>query len=108
VSKGILRVFSIVLLLSVFFMFSGVSSTFFYANSQIANKSCCNNCEKESNKKDNCSTPDCPAFLCLSIDFVKIFSPQIFFNEKTLPKKIESQNIKFLEKSIFHPPAFLS
>jgi hypothetical protein len=104
-----LRVVSCLLLIAVIFMFTGLSTHIYAAPVEKAEKSCCDECSKtEGQDPDHCSTPDCPMFLCLSINTVSPFMPLNFWGSLYIPQFVEELRHKSFVRSIFHPPIFKS
>lgn len=105
------RFITIILLLAVVSMFTGLESAFSAAPVEKAAKSCCDGCghdeaqERPATQTVPPSAPHCPAFMCLSFDVVKPIALQLILSETILffvfiPKIIPDSFIK----SIFRPP----
>ena len=93
-------------LIAVFLMFTGVASYATVTAHETDVKSCCDNCHKkdESSKPVPCSTPDCPAFLCLTMDIVAPFTPSLQVESVFIVQPIMEFPLSISTKPIFHPP----
>ncbi|MCL4476210.1 MAG: hypothetical protein M1508_08290 [Nitrospirae bacterium] len=102
---SLLRGSSWALLIAAVFMFTGLSATISAASFEKVEKSCCDECSKDEGQgPDHCSTPDCPMFLCLSINTVPPFMPLNFLGSVYIPQFVEELHLKSFVKSVFHPP----
>ncbi|MCL4490369.1 MAG: hypothetical protein M1510_00470 [Nitrospirae bacterium] len=100
------KVLALVVLIAVVFMLTGLSTSASTAIIEKTEKSCCDGCSKTENQtSDHCSTPDCPVFLCLSMNIVTPFTPSVQTEGVYIPHFIEGVHLKSLVKPIFHPPA---
>ena len=96
---------SIIVLIAMTFLFTGLSATASAAFFEKSEKSCCDECTKtEGQNPDHCSTPDCPMFLCLSMNTVSPFTPSISLEGVYIFQSVEELHLKSSVKSIFHPP----
>ena len=103
------RLISIIVLISVVIMLSGLSEPAFASLVEKAEKPCCDECNKGANPNSvDCSTPECPMFLCLSINTVSPFMPLNFLGSVYIHQPVEELHLKLSVKSIFHPPLFKS
>ncbi len=99
------KVFTLVLLVAVSLMFTGLLTTAPAVDVEKAAKPCCDECNKnESQSTDHCSAPDCPMFLCLSVDVVSSFTPSELSGSIHIPHFAERLNLESPAKPIFHPP----
>jgi hypothetical protein len=100
-----MRIVSLIVLIVVLLMFTGLSS---YANvvpSENPVKSCCDECNKEAGKtSDHCSTPSCPMFLCLSVNAVSTFTLSELSGSIRISQFSEELSRESLPKPVFHPP----
>lgn len=106
---SLFKIVSIMVLISVISMFTGVAEPVSAAPLTKAEKTCCDGCDSDEGQESApCSTPVCPAFLCLSFDAVEIFVPQVTSLITTSNYSFVVQPIlKQFTKSIFHPPAIV-
>jgi hypothetical protein len=99
---------SIIVLITVTLLFTGLSATASAASFERSDKLCCDECNKDENQSPaNCSTPDCPHFLCLSIDMASPFTLSISTENVYIPKFEEELFLKLIPKPIFHPPTLV-
>ncbi len=105
------RIFSkasaIIVLIAVALVFTGLPTSVSAALGGKIVKSCCDRCNKsESQNKstDHCSTPECPMFLCLSMNTVTPFSLPIQRGSVFVPKTGKEFCLTTSAKLIFHPP----
>lgn len=105
--SSLFKVVSAILLIAVVSMFTGVAELVSAAPLTKAEKTCCDGCDSDQGQESApCSTPVCPAFLCLSFDAVEIFVPQITSLIITASySSIAQPVIKQFVKSILHPPS---
>ena len=108
---GMSRIFSkasaLVVLIAVALVFTGLPTSVSAALGGKIVKSCCDRCNKKENQHkgtDNCSTPDCPMFLCLSMLTVTPFALPIRAESVLVPKTGKEFRLTTPAKSIFHPP----
>ena len=96
---------SIIVLIAMTFLFTGLSATASAAFFEKSEKSCCEEYAKnEGQNTDHCSTPDCPMFLCLSVNTVSPFMPFTLLGSIYIHQLVEELHLKSFVKSIFHPP----
>ena len=99
------KAFYCILLLAVVLMFTGLSVNVSAATFENAEKSCCDECNTGTNPNSvDCSTPDCPHFLCLSIKTVSPFILSVSAKNVYIPKFAEELSLKSIPRPIFHPP----
>ena len=99
------RIVSVILLVVVMIMFTGLSTSISAIHLEKTDEPCCDECNKgESRNPDHCSAPDCPMFLCLSINTVPPFMPSISLEGVYVPQTFEESHLKSFVKSVFHPP----
>lgn len=99
------RLISIIVLISVVIMLSGLSEPAFASLVEKAEKPCCDECNKGANPNSvDCSTPDCPHFLCLSIKTVSPFILSVSAENVYIPKFAAELSLKSIPRPIFHPP----
>lgn len=101
-----MRIASLIVLLSLVVVFTGLSSYAAVASPEKTAKSCCDECNKKdkASKSDRCSTPDCPMFLCLSMNVVTPFTPSIQTESIFLTYHVKEFHLSISTKPIFHPP----
>jgi len=99
------RAVSFLVLIAVVLMFAGLSTSVSAAIIEKSEKSCCDGCSKNGGQNtDHCSTPDCPVFLCLSVNTVSPFAPVALLGSVYIHQLVEELHLKSPVKSIFHPP----
>lgn len=102
---SLFRIVSVIILIVVAVMFTGLSGSVSAAFLKKAEKSCCDECNRNNDKSPiHCSTPDCPLFLCFSIDKVPSFALLISVGSVYLPQFSEQLHLESPVKQIFHPP----
>lgn len=104
-----MRIVSLIVLIVVALMFTGLTSYAATAPIVKSEKSCCDECNKkdEGNKSDHCSTPTCPMFLCLSMNIVTPFTPSIQTESVFLTNHAKEFHLSISTKPIFHPPVIV-
>lgn len=96
---------TVMVLVSVVFLMTGAQSYVSAASLKNTETPCCDECGKsDARTSDHCSTPDCPMFLCLSINTVSPYTLSTSKDSVYIPQFTKESAIKFLAKSIFHPP----
>jgi hypothetical protein len=99
---------SIIVMIAMTFLFTGLSATASAAFFEKSEKSCCDECNKGVNPNSvDCSTPECPMFLCLSINTVPPFMPLNFLGSVYIHQPVEELRLELSVKSIFHPPTIV-
>ena len=102
------RIVSIMLLLAVMLMFTGLSTSVSAAIHESTEKSCCDECnEGEAETPDHCSTPNCPFFVCLSMSIDSPLILAVSFDGVYIPQANQKLVLKPFARSIFHPPESL-
>ncbi len=103
-----MRIVSLIVLITVCLVFTGLSSYATVTTPEKTAKSCCDECNKrgEASKSDHCSTPSCPMFLCLSMNIVTPFTPSIQTESVFVPQISSETYLITPAKAIFHPPVF--
>ena len=105
--RFLFRVVSIIILFAVVSIFTGLSDVS-AALLMNVEKPCCDECNKNgSQSADHYSAPDCPMFLCLSMDTVSPFKPSIPREGVFIPHSVKEFHLTSPVKSIFHPPAIV-
>lgn len=101
-----MRIVSLIILIAVCLVFTGLSSYATVTPSEKPAKACCDECNKRggSSKSDHCSTSTCPMFLCLSMNIVTPFSPLIQTASIFALQIISESYLIIHTKAIFHPP----
>jgi hypothetical protein len=101
------KIVSIIFLVVVVSIFTGlpesVSATLF----EKGEKSCCDECDKNEEQSpgtNHCSTPGCPLFVCLAINIDSPLILSVSFESIYTPLPNTEPILKLLPKSIFHPP----
>jgi hypothetical protein len=101
-----LKTVSLALLLVALFMFTGLSSLISAHTPETPAKSCCDACSKEKTRNTNtCSMPDCPLFLCLTVN---TSSPISILAPEPMRSSLSSVEVRLrlsAVKAVFHPPA---
>ncbi|WP_298271121.1 hypothetical protein [Geobacter sp.] len=105
------RIISLIVLLAVVSMFTGLETAVSAAPVTKIEKSCCDGCgqdEDQDNSPAPKSAPGCPAFLCLTVDNVEPVTLQVISSEiipvfAFIPEPIPDPFVK----SIFHPPSLV-
>jgi len=108
------RLIAIIVLVAMISMFAGLETAYSAAPVEKVAKSCCDGCghdedqERPVSQPGPKSTPDCPAFMCISFDVVKPIALQLILSESIpffayTPDPIPDPFIK----SIFHPPSIV-
>lgn len=93
---------ALIILIAAVLMFTGLPEYVFAAP---AEKPCCDDCNKGANPNSvDCSTPDCPHFLCLSIKTVSPFILSVSAEGVYIPRFAEELSLKSIPRPIFHPP----
>lgn len=88
------------------FLFTGFFTPVYVTDVKEVEKSCCDGCNKtEGQKAEHCSTQDCPAFLCLSINTISPFTLINFWTSISNTHSVEEFYLTSFMKSVFHPPA---
>lgn len=106
VKRKSLKLVSFLLLFSMFFLFTGFLTPVYVTDVKEVEKSCCDGCNKtEGQKAEHCSTQDCPAFLCLSINTISPFTLINFWTSISNTHYVEEFYLTSFIKSVFHPPA---
>ncbi len=99
------RVTSVIVLIAVVMMFTGLSAPVSAAPLEKPQKSCCDECNKgEGQSPDHCSTPDCPMFFCLSMNMVSPSTPSIQTESVFVTQPAREFHLSISTKPIFHPP----
>lgn len=100
------KVSALIVLLAVALAFTGLPSFVSAAHSEKVEKSCCDECDKtgEKSKADNCSTPTCPLFLCLSMNVAMPFTQSIQTAGVVVRQLSSEFYLSTPTKAIFHPP----
>lgn len=102
------KIFTLVLLVVVGLMFTGLLSTASAVDFEKAAKSCCDECNKnERQRTGQCSTPDCPMFFCLSVNVVSPFTLSELSGSINIPQFSEEFIRESQPKLIFHPPVIV-
>jgi len=102
---SIARICAFIILIAVILVFVGPTASVFASSQENTEKSCCDECNKSNGQgTDHCSTPDCPMFLCLSVNTVSPFMPLNLSGSVHLPQFAEKLDLKSSANSIFHPP----
>lgn len=106
-SKGLLRIVSIVVLITAVLMLTGqVASISAAAFEKVEKASCDGSDDHEQHETVPCSAPDCPMFLCLSFYTVEPSIPEADSTETVATDQFTSNLIlKPFVKLIFHPPS---
>ena len=108
------RIISLIVLLAVVSMFTGLETAVSAAPVVKTEKSCCDGCGHDGDQDSPASqsvpqsAPYCPAVMCLSFDVVEPITLQVVFSETIpffafIPESIPDPFIK----SIFHPPSLV-
>jgi hypothetical protein len=86
-------------------MFTGLSTSISAIHLEKTDEPCCDECNKgDEQNTGHCSTPDCPMFLCLSINTVPPFMPLTLLESIYIHQLVEELYLKSFVKSVFHPP----
>ncbi len=101
-----MRIAAWIVLIAVCLMSTGFQSSATVAPIEKPQKSCCDECNKkdEGAKSDHCSIPNCPMFLCLSMNIVAPFTPSIQTGRVFVSYTVREFHLSISPKSIFHPP----
>ncbi len=98
---------SIVVLTAVVLVFTGLPGSLSALILAKTDKSCCDECNKDEAQdsgSNQCSTPDCPIFVCLSMDIDSPFILSASFQGLYIHFDKSELVPKPLPKLIFHPP----
>lgn len=107
----VFRIISLIVLVAVVSMFTGLETAVSATPVVKAEKSCCGGGQDEDQDSSPApikSEPGCPAFLCLSVDVVEPLATQVISSELIpflafIPKPIPDPFIR----SIFRPPSLV-
>jgi hypothetical protein len=99
------RAFSIVVLVIAITTFTGLPDSVSAALEDKGAESCCDACNQSNEKSpDQCSTPECPVFLCLTVNLGSSFTLPVPFERVYVPQFPREPILKPFPKLIFHPP----
>ncbi|TAN46048.1 MAG: hypothetical protein EPN22_00255 [Nitrospirae bacterium] len=102
------KVSTLIVLIAVALAFAGLPGFVSAGTGEKVEKSCCDECNNnEGRSADHCSTPDCPMFLCLSVNVVSVFTLSELSGSIHIPYLFEEVVHEFLLKPIFHPPVII-
>ena len=105
-NRSLPRALALIVLIAVCLVFTGLSSYATVTPPEKTAKSCCDECNKEAGKtSDSCSTPDCPMFLCLSMNIITSFTPAVQTESVFVAQHAKELHLSISTKPIFHPPA---
>ena len=105
---GLYSIISTILLITAALTFTGLSESFSAAFLEEAEESCCDECNKgETEPPDHCSTPNCPLFVCLSMNIDSPLVLAVSFDGVYIPQPKKELVLEPLVRSIFHPPKSL-
>lgn len=100
------KVISIIVLIAAAQMFMGLPLPASAASYENDEESCYDTCDIDTGHESApYSTPDCPLFLCLSVEVAEPFTPHIFLKAIVSPSFVTPFVLKPFVNSIFHPPA---
>jgi len=99
------RAFSMVVLVIAITTFTGLPTSVSASLQDKAEGSCCGACNQGNEKNpDQCSTPECPVFLCLTADLGSSFALPVPFERAYIPQFPGEPSLKPFPKLIYHPP----
>lgn len=104
--RNSLKYISVIVLFIILFTHMGILPI--YAASHM-NHNKYSECKDElgkgqKNESDNCSTPNCPLFLCLTSSIVPAFSLAVTFKTDYITPIFQENHIRDTIQSLFRPP----